>query len=79
MAKKKLAPVPEPVDGTAFILQNPYAEFVLMHTDEIVSSYYIFQGKDIIDIGRGAVSCMLQLFTLGFRSFPVARDCHAPS
>ena len=37
MAKKVPPPVPEPEDPTAWILENGFAEFVLMHTNEIVS------------------------------------------
>ena len=37
---RKAAPVPvkEPEDPTAWILDNGFAEFVLMHTNEIVSN-----------------------------------------
>ena len=49
MAKKVLPPVPEPEDPTAWILENGFAEFVLMHTNEIVSllDYCIVPSKNM--------------------------------
>ena len=38
MPRRSKEPEPEPVDSTGWILDNPYAEFVLMNQAEIVSS-----------------------------------------
>lgn len=37
MARKIPEAMPPPADPTAWILDNGFAEFVLMHTNEIVS------------------------------------------
>ena len=37
MPRKVKEPEPEPVDNSGWILDNPYAEFVLMNQAEIVS------------------------------------------
>jgi hypothetical protein len=37
MARGKTVPEAPPSDPTAWIIENGFAEFVLMHTNEIVS------------------------------------------
>lgn len=41
MPRKVKEPEPEPVDASGWILDNPYAEFVLMNQAEIVSTVFV--------------------------------------
>ena len=71
MAKKVATPVPQqPDDPTAWILENGFAEFVLMHTNEIVSFLLAVLNKnEDVELSQGYETCIVfSILLFAFRN-----------